>query len=69
MKIGNFNVFVHVMFTTNPNPYPHPLIPSPHYMLYMCMYTYYYRLTKDVDTTRPGGNAEYDRLVRPEPNY
>lgn len=33
------------------------------------MYTYYYRLTKDVDTTRPGGNAEYDRLVHTESNY
>lgn len=56
------------MWCSQPTQTP-TLIPSPHYMLYMCMYTYYYRLTKDVDTTRPGGNAEYDRLVRPEPNY
>lgn len=56
------------MWCSQPTPTP-TLISSPHYMLYMCMYTYYYRLTKDVDTTRPGGNAEYDRLVRPEPNY
>lgn len=67
MKIGNFNVFVHVMFTTNPNPYPHLL--SPLHAIHVYVYLYYYRLTKDVDTTRPGGNAEYDRLVRPEPNY
>lgn len=57
------------MWCSQPTPTP-TLIPSPHLnMLYMCMYTYYYRLTKDVDTTRPGGNAEYDRLVRPEPNF
>lgn len=60
-------VHVHLMLTTNRNPYPHLLSPLHAIHVYVC--TYYFRLTKDVDTTRPGGDAKCDRLVRPEPNY
>lgn len=58
-------VYVHVMLTTYYIPYPHLL--SPLHAIHM--FTYNFRLTKDVDTTRPGGDAECDRLVHPEPNY